>query len=115
MKKIGKWPADEDKACEEPVEVINKRKVLDFSLEPIIGNTLRLFRVIRPVYFHAKIQRQQESITRREKLLLKVLVSRRFHGLVYFRNDFGANLKYLLSPTNQNHASVPGVQMVGNE
>ena len=35
-KKIGNWPADDDKACDEPVEVINKHKVLGFSLEPII-------------------------------------------------------------------------------
>lgn len=35
-KNIGNWPADEDKACEEPVEVINKSKVLVFFLEPII-------------------------------------------------------------------------------
>ena len=35
-KNIGDWPADEDKACEEPVKVINKSKVLGFFLQPII-------------------------------------------------------------------------------
>ena len=48
-----------------------------------------------PVHVISHFNLNQEPIPWNEQL------PRRFHGPVYFQNGFGANLEYLLSPTNQ--------------
>ena len=53
---------------------------------------------------------KQKPITRSEQLPCLVPVLWRFHKTVYFKNDFGANLEYLLGPTNLS-AKAKGLKM----
>ena len=66
------------------------REVEDFGRW---GNQLRWDNP--PVHVISHFNLNQEPISWNEQL------PRRFHGPVYFQNGFGANLEYLLSPTNQ--------------